>query len=355
MTLLSKESIQSIFTLRYDKYSTPFYPHKTLKDFEPHTESSSGWAVDTQELLEYFIYANLNQYDNIGISLSGGIDSTLLLALIRKVFPNKNIEAVHDSCSGEFEFVKDVAERYEANLTVLDRNTILEEIPLYVAISGEPRWNVYHHAMTKLAEYRKADCLVTGDGGDELFGGYVFRYKQFQEGQTYMECHRNDYVPDQSDLFIDHVFTDIPTASTVTEVMMNDYNGKLMHDLLPVSKKISDWYGMPIISPIMDLRDWATHIPMDKKYNGVKGKLVLRDICRNLDLPVVDKKIGYSVDIQKDYNNRRFVYNLMFKEHPEELWNYVNPVWFTKNLDKESLPYANKYMQILALSYYLKQ
>lgn len=341
--------------MRYNKYDTPFYPYKTLSDFSPYTESKDGWASDTQELLEYFIYAQLNEYNTIGISLSGGIDSTLMLALIRKIFPNKTIEAIHDTCSGETEFVKDVADRYEANLTTITRPTIIEEVPLFVSITDEPRWNVYHHIMAKLATFRKCDCMVTGDGGDELFGGYVFRYKQFMEGQSYMECHRNDTVPDQDELFTDgKIFEDVPNPDTLEGVLMADYNGKLVHDFLPTTKKISDWYEIPIISPILELKDWATHIPTEKKFNGLKGKLVLRDICKNIDLPVNERKIGYSVDIVKDYTENRFLYNQMFKDRPEELWDYINPKWFSKHLDNLTVPYVNKYMQILALAYYLK-
>ena len=89
-----KKSIQEILTLRYSKswYNSHF--GLSSNDFIEDTS-----IVNPEKFIEDSIQREIREkigtdQSNVGIALSSGIDSTLVLALTRKEFPSINIETV---------------------------------------------------------------------------------------------------------------------------------------------------------------------------------------------------------------------------------------------------------------------
>ena len=89
----NSDSITNILTLRYDPSITPIFPKKTWKDI-------SSQNFSTADFFEKLIEKNISQIieyhkaKKISIALSGGVDSTLVLAMIRKMFPDIEIDAL---------------------------------------------------------------------------------------------------------------------------------------------------------------------------------------------------------------------------------------------------------------------
>ena len=90
----AKKTIQEILTLRYSKNWSNSYPSLSSNDF---IEGIS--ITDPEKFIEDSIQREIREkigtgQTNVGIALSSGIDSTLVLALTRKEFPSINIETV---------------------------------------------------------------------------------------------------------------------------------------------------------------------------------------------------------------------------------------------------------------------
>ena len=175
-------SLVNILTLRYDPIQKPTLPKYTSKNFGSSTETPSI------EKIEKLIVENIstkipNDIDSISIALSGGVDSTLVLAVIRKIFPDITINAISIKFANSVDETipaARIAEKFGARQTVIEVENYLKELPKAISIIKQPFWDTHWYYVSKKAQ-TLSKYLASGDGGDEIFGGYTFRYKKFLE------------------------------------------------------------------------------------------------------------------------------------------------------------------------------
>ena len=374
-------SITNILTLRYDPSITPIFPKKTWQDI-------SSQNFQTVDFFEKLIEKNIkrviehNQAKKISIALSGGVDSTLVLAMIRKMFPDIEIEALSikfaDSID-ETKMASKIAEKFEANHHVLYVENYLQNLPKAISIIKLPFWDLHWFYVVNKAK-TLSKILASGDGGDELFGGYTFRYQKFlslvnsgssplEKVQAYLLCHERDRVPDQESLFSTNAkfswdkihevllpYFDNP-LSPLEQVFLADYNGKLLYNFSPVNSRILENFEMKSLSPLLsnDLITSALKIPKEQKYDESTnvGKLVLRKLLSKFDINsiITNEKLGFNVDPMKlwkahghqicsEYlNNSRIV---------NESWIHAD--WIERYIDRNDLDvrYINKFYGLLA-------
>jgi asparagine synthase (glutamine-hydrolysing) len=114
----------------------------------------------------------------IGVFLSGGIDSTLIALNLAQFYDDK-IPAFtinfHEKSYSELDYAQEAAKKLNLNLTVDTVGAdIIQSAPKILANFGEPfgdssilpTWEV-----SRLAK-KHVTVVLSGDGGDELFGGY---------------------------------------------------------------------------------------------------------------------------------------------------------------------------------------
>lgn len=119
----------------------------------------------------------------VGAFLSGGLDSSTIVAIASRY--KKNLQtfsfAFRDSIN-ELSFAREIARKYQTNhIELFDNKEDLGELLVKMQeIYDEPfgdSSNIPTYLISKLAsQYTKV--VLTGDGGDELFGGYGW-YKPF--------------------------------------------------------------------------------------------------------------------------------------------------------------------------------
>ena len=211
---LDPSSIVNILTLRYDPSINPNLLKKTWKDFETNNKIPDVSFIESQIEEEIKEKVDSLKSKKISIALSGGVDSTLVLALLRKSYPDINIDAISikfaDSVN-EASIASKIAEKFDTNHHVVYLENYLSELPKAISQIKLPFWDLHWYHVAKKAK-TFSNILFSGDGGDEVFSGYTFRYKKFlaltnddstplEKIKVYLSCHERDRVPDQEFLF----------------------------------------------------------------------------------------------------------------------------------------------------------
>lgn len=119
---------------------------------------------------------------NVGLLLSGGLDSSVLLACMQKHSPRPvNTYAVgfenNSLYKNEFEYSRKVAARFKSNHTELtiSSNDFFDCLPHMAYKQDEPiadTANIPIYLISKKAHHDKVKVLLGGEGSDELFVGY---------------------------------------------------------------------------------------------------------------------------------------------------------------------------------------
>ena len=378
----TESSIIDTLTLRYDRTITPNLPKKTWKDFEAYEKKIN--FEDIEKSICNDIEQKLNNFDGekICIALSGGVDSTLVLSLIRKTNPDIEIDAISfqfSNSENETETASQIANFFNANHHVVFIENYISELPKAISVLQLPFWDLHWYHVVKNAQ-NISRILFSGDGGDELFGGYTFRYSKFlsltsetstplQKIQTYMQCHERDWVSDQEKLFnkklnfswnslydtlLPYFNNNLPRLE---QVFLADYNGKLLYNFNPINTRIVNNFKINVVTPLLNTKliSYGLRIPSKFKYNQNEniGKLPLRELLKEnkVDTLISKEKLGFNVNtinLWNSYGHKLCKEFLIESRIAKEKW--INEEWIKKHIDRKDLDFnfVNKFMGLLA-------
>jgi asparagine synthase (glutamine-hydrolysing) len=297
----------------------------------------------------------------IGCFLSGGLDTSVIVAYASKF----SREPLKTFCMGfgeetdEFRDAKVIADKFGTDhheLTV-DSSEAMKLYPKMIWHMEAPKYNLYPWFVCELVRKYVKVCL-SGNGGDEVFGGYYARYKNALRIQELSKSRLASllrpagtvarHLPlsvkaqnrmrilqalgDETEEYLvlagafpesfneklfrtqgsagemhDHYAPFFGGVDLIQGLMNTELRTKLVDDLLSVDDTMSMANSLELRVPLIDNRivDLMSKVPWYMKYAaGTEGKLLLRKVIAKLlpEKSLRKPKWGFSVNVQAWYN-----------------------------------------------------
>ncbi len=258
----------------------------------------------------------------VGVLLSGGLDSSLLVGLLAEAGVEDlhtfsiGFEDVPEEAGSEFEYSDQVVERYGSrhHKYHIPNAEVLERLPESIQHMAEPMVGQDAVAFYLLAEQvsRSIKVVQSGQGADEVFGGYFWYPRMDAEAGTAVDRFRRHYFDRDHEEFLETVTAPFygddhtdklvaehlsqPRADTfLDQVFRLDVTTLIVDDPVKRVDNMTMAWGLESRVPFLDQHvvELAARMPPELKLrNG--GKYILKRIARGL-LPdaVIDRPKGY--------------------------------------------------------------
>ena len=259
----------------------------------------------------------------VGVLLSGGLDSSLLVVLLAEAgVPDLRtfsvgFEDTPEESGSEFQYSDQVVERYGTRHRKfrVPNDEVLRRLPEAVDAMAEPMFGQDAIAFYLLAEQvsREIKVVQSGQGADEVFGGYFWYPRmQAETSGNPLECFRRHYFDRDHAEFLRLVTPDFQgedfTSALIAErlaepgadsfmdaVLRLDVTTLIVDDPVKRVDNMTMAWGLEARVPFLDqdLVELAASCPPDLKLSA-GGKYPLKAMARGL-LPdaVIDRPKGY--------------------------------------------------------------
>jgi asparagine synthase (glutamine-hydrolysing) len=284
--------------------------------------TESQWIEATHAALKGAVDSHRLAADvPVGVLLSGGLDSSLLVGLLAETTDNLltfsvGFEDAPEERGSEFEYSDQVVARYNTNhhRYTIPNNQVLTRLPEAIAAMSEPMVAQDAVAFYLLAEQvsQTVKVVQSGQGADEVFAGY-FWYPLMQAAQgSDLERFRPFYFDRTHEEFLQTVNSDYHgedhTSQLVTDLLAQEGAETFLDKVLRMDvttlivddpvKRVDNMtmaWGLEARVPFLDhhLVELAATMPPELKLKQ-NGKYPLKAIARQL-LPaaVIDRPKGY--------------------------------------------------------------
>ena len=332
-------------TLKYSEYWDYSFKEPT------ESANSEEYQEELDRLFQQAVNRQLISDVEVGSYLSGGMDSGSITAIASKSFPYlKTFTCGFDlsSASGiELSFderekaeamsYQFKTEHYEMVLKAGDMERILPKLASHLE---EPRvGQSYPNYYTAQLASKFVKVVLSGTGGDELFGGYPWRYYRAvvnNDFEQYIDKYYNYwqrladncqlqqmFAPIWGDL--DHIMTRnifrnvfqhhqerLETPEDYINHSLYFESKTFLHGLLIVEDKLSMAHGLETRTPFLDndLVDFTMRCPVGLKLNS------LADVIRINENDPEDKQGKY---FQKTHDGKKILRDVMKRHIPDKV------------------------------------
>jgi asparagine synthase (glutamine-hydrolysing) len=259
----------------------------------------------------------------VGVLLSGGLDSSLLVALLAEAGVKDlltfsiGFEDQPEEKGSEFEFSDQVVERYQTqhHKIHIANDQVLKRLPEAVKYMAEPMFGQDAVAFFLLSEQvsKHVKVVQSGQGADEVFAGYFWYPKMQQDingeytdrfARYYFDREHDEYLQMVTAKYQGEDYTRKKVASLLNEpdadefidrVLRMDVTTLIVDDPVKRVDNMTMAFGLEARVPFLDyqLVELAAQMPPHMKLDS-GGKHVLKLISRGI-LPdaVIDRPKGY--------------------------------------------------------------
>lgn len=147
--------------------------------FAPIDATEQEWAKKIRDVLFDSVEKHMRSDVTVGSFLSGGVDSSIVVAIARQFNPNIKTVSVGFEREGysEIDVAKETAEKLSVeNISkIITPQEFMEAFPRFVWHMDDPLADPAAVPQFFLAEETRKHCKValSGEGADEMFGGYT--------------------------------------------------------------------------------------------------------------------------------------------------------------------------------------
>jgi len=287
------------------------------------TMSEQDWITAVHDELRRAVEKRVKIADvPVGVLLSGGIDSSLLVGLLAeagqkglKTF-SVGFEDAPEEKGNEFEYSDAVAEKFatEHHQLMVPNNQVLPRLPEAFSNMAEPMFGQDAVAFYLLSEVvsKEVKVVQSGQGADEVFGGY-FWYPRMHHSITpgikrfsdeYFDRDHDEYLQtvdprfhteDVTSVLMQDLLDEVEADEYLDRVLAVDVTTLIVDDPVKRVDNMTMAWGLEARVPFLDtqLVELAASMPPEMKLpNG--GKHVLKELSRGF-LPdsVVNRSKAY--------------------------------------------------------------
>ena len=294
-------------------------------DFGPRPEERDfnleDWTEQVLDGLREAVAIRQRAAVDVGVLLSGGVDSSLLVGLLREAGVEQlstfsiGFQDAGGERGDEFQYSDLIANHYSTRHHQLriGEHEILEQLPAAFRAMSEPMVSHDCIAFYLLSREVSKHCKVvqSGQGADELFAGYhwyplvdgsddaysAYRAAFFDRShQQYLDTVRPALqVPDHAGEFVREHFAQPGADAALDKALRLDGTVMLVEDPVKRVDNMTMAWGLEARTPFLDYRlvELSARIPGRFKLPD-GGKLVLKEAARRvIPSAVIDRPKGY--------------------------------------------------------------
>ena len=311
-------------------YWTPVRADGAVRSDPPRT--AADWRDAIAAALRLAVERRLEADVPVGVLLSGGLDSSLIVALLVEAGQEKlstfsiGFESVGDEEGNEFRWSDQVADRYQTDhhRIPVPTDEVLATVPAAIAAMSEPMVShdvVAFHLLSEEVS-RSIKVVQSGQGADEVFAGYHwYQTLASMESDRTSPMGADDAVAAYASVFFDRAHAelagivdpayrheaDVSSAfvaehfaapgltSTVDRALRIDTQVMLAEDPVKRVDNMTMAFGLEARVPFLDheLVELAFACPTELEL-AEGGKGVLKDLARTvLPADLIDRPKGY--------------------------------------------------------------